>query len=301
VAGIMEHIEEAGIHSGDSACVLPPHTLSREIMAEIARQTEALARELRVVGLMNIQYAIKDGLAYILEVNPRASRTVPFVSKATGVSLAKIATRLMLGGKLADPAIARALERSAPKHVSVKEAVFPFKRFPGVDILLGPEMLSTGEVMGIGENFESAFMKSQIAAGQRLPDSGKVFLSVNDRDKPAAVEVGRMLADLGFEVLATSGTAGLLKENGVPVQRVFKVHEGRPNVVDLIKNNEIALVINTPSGKHTVRDSRSIRQATLLYEVPYSTTMSGARAMAQAIADARKHPLSVSSLQEYNK
>ncbi len=301
VAGIMEHIEEAGIHSGDSACVLPPHTLSREIMAEISRQTEALARELRVVGLMNIQYAIKDGLVYILEVNPRASRTVPFVSKASGVSLAKIATRLMLGAKLDEPDIAGQLERSAPGHVSVKEAVFPFKRFPGVDILLGPEMRSTGEVMGIGATFEAAFMKSQIAAGQRLPDSGKVFLSVNDRDKAAAVEVGRLLADLGFEILATSGTAGLLKEHDVPVERVFKVYEGRPNVVDLIKNNEIALVINTPSGKHTVQDSRSIRQTTLLYEVPYSTTMSGAKAMAQAIADARKHPLSVNSLQEYNR
>jgi carbamoyl-phosphate synthase large subunit len=250
---------------------------------------------------MNIQYAIKDGLLYILEVNPRASRTVPFVSKATGVSLAKIATRLMLGTKLADADIAAQLKRSASKHVSVKEAVFPFKRFPGVDIILGPEMRSTGEVMGIGETFESAFMKSQIAAGQRLPDSGKVFVSVNDRDKAAAVEVGRMLVELSFEVLATSGTAALLEGNGVPVERVFKVYEGRPNVVDLIKNNEIALVINTPSGKHTVQDSRSIRQTTLLYEVPYSTTMSGAKAMVQAIADARQHPLSVSSLQEYHQ
>ena len=296
VAGIMEHIEEAGVHSGDSACVLPPHTLSESILKEISRQTEALAKELRVVGLMNIQFAVKDGLVFILEVNPRASRTAPFVSKATGLALPRIATQPMLGAKIKD---LKPWEARKGGYGSVKEAVFPFNRFPGVDILLGPEMRSTGEVMGIGPSFEEAFMKGQIAGGQRLPFKGKVFISVNDQDKPYVAEIGRIFHEQGFELLATSGTAKLLNEAGVPTATVQKVYEGRPNVVDLIKNGDISLVINTASGKLTVQDSKSIRQNTLLYGIPYSTTLEGAKAMALAIADAKQHWMSVRSLQEY--
>ena len=296
VAGIMEHIEEAGIHSGDSACVLPPHTLSQGIQDELVRQSEALARELKVVGLMNIQFAVKDGLIYILEVNPRASRTAPFVSKATGVPLPRLATQIMLGNKLKD--LQPGKDRKGG-YVSVKEAVFPFNRFPGVDILLGPEMRSTGEVMGIAKSFGEAFMKGQNAGGQHLPTEGKVFLSVNDHDKPYAPEIARIFHEQGFEIIATSGTARLLAEAGVPATPVLKVYEGRPNIVDLIKNNEIALVVNTASGKLTVQDSKSIRQNTLLYGVPYSTTLDGAKAIALAIADARTHGTDVKSLQEY--
>ncbi len=296
VAGIMEHIEEAGIHSGDSACVLPPHTLPPAILEEIERQTIALAKELRVVGLMNIQFAVKDGLVYILEVNPRASRTSPFVSKATGVPLPALATRLMLGAKLKD-----LKPESGRKggYISVKEAVFPFNRFPGVDILLGPEMRSTGEVMGIAPTFAEAFLKGQLAGGQRLPSSGKVFLSVNDRDKPLVADTARLFHNLGFEILATSGTAKLLQDSGVPAVKVLKVYEGRPNIVDLIKNGDIALVVNTASGKLTVQDSKSIRQSTLLYGIPYSTTLDGAKAMALAIAAKPKGEPAVKSLQEY--
>ncbi len=296
VAGIMEHIEEAGIHSGDSACVLPPHTLPRVVTEELIRQTKALAKELRVVGLMNIQFAVKDGAIYILEVNPRASRTVPFVSKATGVPLARLAVQVMLGAKLADLDITPTRKGG---FMAVKEAVFPFNRFPGVDILLGPEMRSTGEVMGIAPSFEEAYMKAQLGAGSRLPQGGKVFISVNDRDKAAVADVAKLYHKLGFEVLATSGTAGLLVGSGVPCARVLKVYEGRPNVVDLIKNNEIAMVINTASGKRTVQDSKAIRQSALLYGVPYCTTLAGAKASALALADAKKHGLSVRSIQEY--
>ncbi|NHZ45252.1 carbamoyl-phosphate synthase large subunit [Nitratidesulfovibrio liaohensis] len=296
VAGIMEHIEEAGIHSGDSACVIPPHTLPEAIVNEIARQTVELARELRVVGLMNIQFAVKDGLIYILEVNPRASRTAPFVSKATAVPLPRLATQIMLGATLKelDP---WSMRRTG--YFSVKESVFPFNRFPGVDILLGPEMRSTGEVMGIASSFEEAYLKGQLAGGQRLPQSGKIFISVNDRDKLLITEVASMFADLGFEVLATSGTAKLLREGGVPATSVHKVYEGRPNIVDFIKNGDIALVLNTASGKRTVQDSKSIRQATLMYGVPYSTTVSGAKAIAQAIRASRCCGVNVKSLQEY--
>ena len=296
VAGIMEHIEEAGIHSGDSACVLPPHTLPAEIVGEIRRQTIELAKEIRVIGLMNIQFAVKDNQIYILEVNPRASRTAPFVSKATGVPLPRLATQVMMGEKLAD------LDPwSMRKHgyVSVKESVFPFSRFPGVDILLGPEMRSTGEVMGIAKTFEEAFMKGQIATGQVLPQEGKVFISVNDRDKPYILDVAKRFVDLGFEVLATSGSAKLFIENGIPATRVAKVYEGRPNIVDFIKNGEVALLLNTASGKRTVQDSKSIRQEALVYGVPYSTTVSGARAISLAIAEQRNCGLNVKSLQEY--
>ncbi|WP_045222731.1 carbamoyl-phosphate synthase large subunit [Desulfonatronum thioautotrophicum] len=298
VAGIMEHIEEAGIHSGDSACVLPPHTLSEEIINEIRRQTEALARELGVIGLMNIQYAVQDGTIYILEVNPRASRTAPFVSKATGLPLAKLATRIMLGQKLKDLGIPSQVPL---KYISVKESVFPFRRFPGVDVLLGPEMRSTGEVMGIDESFGLAFMKSQLAAGQRLPESGTVFISVNDADKQDVLPVARIFQDLGFRILATKGTADLLQNNGLGAQRVFKVHEGRPHVVDHIKNKAIDLVINTSSGKKTVHDSSSIRQTTLLYGIPYTTTLAGAKAMAQALQELKGRGMEVKSLQEYHQ
>jgi carbamoyl-phosphate synthase large subunit len=249
-----------------------------------------------VIGLMNIQFAIKDGLVYVLEVNPRASRTAPFVAKATGVPLPGLATKVMLGAKLKD------LKPESMRHggyVSVKEAVFPFSKFPGVDILLGPEMKSTGEVMGIAPSFEEAFLKSQLGAGTHLPASGKVFISVNDLDKPYVAPVARIFHEQGFEILATSGTAKLLKEANVPATPVQKVYEGRPNIVDLIKNGEVALVVNTASGKLTVKDSKSIRQNTLLHGVPYTTTLEGAKAVALAIADSKKHALSVRSLQEY--
>jgi carbamoyl-phosphate synthase large subunit len=292
----MEHIEEAGIHSGDSSCVLPPYSLPQAIMDELSRQTVALARELRVVGLMNIQFAIKDNRVFILEVNPRASRTVPFVSKATGVPLARLATGVMLGGTLKelDP---WSMRRSG--YVSVKESVFPFRRFPGVDVLLGPEMLSTGEVMGIAPTFEEAFLKGQLGAGQLLPGSGTVFISVNDRDKKQIVDVAAMYHALGFAILATTGTAALLCGQGIPASRVYKVYEGRPNVVDLIKNNKVSLLINTASGKRTAQDSKAIRQAALHYGVPYTTTLAGARAVAKAIRNLQNNVGGVRSIQEY--
>jgi carbamoyl-phosphate synthase large subunit len=297
IGGVMEHIEEAGIHSGDSASVLPPYSLSSEVIREIERQTVAMARELGVVGLMNVQFAIKDGEVYIIEVNPRASRTVPFVSKATGVPLAKLATRVMLGEKLKD---LKPWAMRKKGHVSVKESVFPFNRFPNVDVLLGPEMRSTGEVMGIDPSFGLAYMKAQLAAGQKLPTSGTVFISVNDWDKAKLVLAARDFADMGFRVMATGGTADYFMEKGVPVTKVNKVHEGqRPHVVDHIKNGEIDLVINTPSGKKTVGDARIIRQNTLLYNIPYTTTVSGARAIAQAILELRQTGLQVESLQKY--
>ncbi|KAF0232575.1 MAG: carbamoyl-phosphate synthase large [Desulfovibrionaceae bacterium] len=296
VAGIMEHIEEAGIHSGDSACVLPPHTLSDEVIAEIERQTKALALELNVVGLMNIQFALKDGEVFILEVNPRASRTSPFVSKATGVPLAKLATKVMMGMKLKelDPWSGR-----KGGYISVKESVFPFNRFPGVDVLLGPEMRSTGEVMGVDSNFGRAFMKSQLAAGQRLPLEGTVFISVNDRDKDAVLPVAKLFQELGFKVIATGGTAKFLNDNGVTATKVLKVYEGRPNAADHVINGEIQLMINTVSGKKTVQDSSQLRQTTVLYGVPYTTTVAGARAAALAIQELKGSGLGVKSLQEH--
>ncbi|MFP4392225.1 MAG: carbamoyl-phosphate synthase large subunit [Desulfohalobiaceae bacterium] len=297
LGGIMEHIEEAGVHSGDSACVLPPHTISQELIQEIERQTRALAIELQVKGLMNVQYALKDQEVYILEVNPRASRTVPFVSKATGVPLAKIATQVMLGEKLKD--IAPWSQRKSG-YISVKEAVLPFNRFPGVDILLGPEMRSTGEVMGIDRSFGLAFVKSQLAAGQHLPSQGRVFISVNDRDKPHIVEPARTFVSLGLSLVATQGTAELLAQNGIEAQRVNKVYEGRPNVIDMIKNKEIDLVINTSSGKMTIQDSSSLRQATIIYNIPYTTTLAGAKALAQALQEMQGTGLGVCCLQEYH-
>ena len=296
VAGIMEHIEEAGIHSGDSACVLPPHTLPKAIIEEIERQTKELALELSVVGLMNIQFAVKDQEIYILEVNPRASRTSPFVSKATGVPIAKLATKVMMGAKLKD---LDPWSKRKGGYIAVKESVFPFNRFPGVDVLLGPEMRSTGEVMGLDNSFGLAFMKSQLAAGQRLPLSGTVFISVNDSDKAQILSTAQLFDEMGFRVISTGGTAKYLSDNGVKAEKVLKVHEGRPNVVDHVKNGEIHLMINTVSGKKTVQDSSFLRQTTLLYGIPYTTTVAGAKAMALAIKELEGAGLQVKSLQEY--
>ncbi|OXS27839.1 MAG: carbamoyl phosphate synthase large subunit [Desulfovibrio sp. MES5] len=295
VAGIMEHIEEAGIHSGDSACVLPSYSLSYDHVALIASQAEALARELKVVGLMNIQFAIKGDDIYILEVNPRASRTAPFVSKATGVPLPYLATQVMLG-KTLDELDPWSMRKGG--FTCVKEAVMPFQRFPGVDVILGPEMHSTGEVMGMGSNFGEAFLKSQLGAGQVLPQGGKLFLSVNDRDKPFLPEVAEKFANLGFDLLATKGTAAVLRDHGLKVEEVRKVYEGRPNIVDLLINHEVALVVNTASGKHTAKDSKAIRHAALNYKVPYCTTIAAARATATAIGS-RRDEIHVESLQEY--
>ncbi len=296
VAGVMEHIEEAGIHSGDSACVIPPFSLPESVIADITEQTIALAKELNVIGLMNIQFAVKDDVVYLLEVNPRASRTAPFVSKATGVPLPRLATQIMLGKsvKELDP-----WSMKKDGYVAVKESVFPFKKFPGVDIILGPEMRSTGEVMGIAKTFEEAFMKGQVAGGQNLPKSGKVFISVNDSDKPELPELARMLKDAGFELIATGGTADFLRSYGLETAKVYKVHEGRPNIVDMIKNDEIVMVINTAQGKQTVSDSKSIRQSTLHYGIPYSTTLSGAKAIVRAIVAKENKQISVKSIQEY--
>ena len=297
IAGIMEHIEEAGIHSGDSACSLPPHSLTKNaaLMAEIERQTRALALALNVGGLMNVQYAIKDGEIYVLEVNPRASRTVPFVAKVIGVPIAKIAARIMAG----EPLAAFGLKPPRLSHVAVKEAVFPFNRFPGVDTVLGPEMKSTGEVIGIDRSFEMAFAKSQIGSGSRLPRAGAVFVSVRDSDKPRIVETMRLLARLGFKVIATGGTQRFLAENGVAAEKINKVLEGRPHIVDAIKNGEVQLVFNITEGSKALDDSRSLRQAALLHKVPYYTTLAGAEAAALGIEAYLAGELEVRPLQSY--
>jgi len=297
VGGIMEHIEAAGIHSGDSACVLPPFSVSSEVQEEIKRQTRLLARELGVVGLMNIQYAIQKGEIYILEVNPRASRTVPFVSKAIGAPLAKLATKAMLGKSLEELGFVKEVE---PRHVSVKEAVFPFSRFPGVDVLLGPEMKSTGEVMGMGDDFGIAYAKAQAAAGYELPTQGTVFVSVHDREKPRVLEAARKFHRMGFRMVATRGTCRLLRENGIPAQVVLKLKEGRPHVVDHIKNGGIQLLINTALGKKTASDSYEIRRTALAYDIPYATTIAGAKAMARAVEVLRKGDWGVKTVQEYH-
>jgi carbamoyl-phosphate synthase large subunit len=295
IAGIMEHIEEAGIHSGDSACSLPPHSLSGQAIGELERQTRALALALQVGGLMNVQYAIKDGEIHVLEVNPRASRTVPFVAKVIGIPVAKIAARIMAGESLASFKLGPA----RPDHVGVKEAVFPFARFPGVDTVLGPEMKSTGEVMGLDRSFPVAFAKSQIGGGSRLPRKGAVFVSVRDQDKPRILEAVRLLASLGFKVIATSGTQRYLAEKGVAAERVFKVLEGRPHIVDAIKNGDVQLVFNTTEGAQALADSRSLRRAALLHKVPYYTTLSGALAAAQGIKAYLGGDLEVRALQSY--
>ncbi len=297
IGGIMEHIEEAGVHSGDSACSIPPYSLDKGLLDEIRRQTKLLAAELKVKGLMNVQYAVKDGEIYVLEVNPRASRTIPFVSKAIGVPLAKLATKVMLGHTLKELGFT---EEVIPPYTSVKEAVFPFLKFPGVDTLLGPEMKSTGEVMGISKDFGGAFAKAQIAAGNRLPHGGRVFISVRDDDKPEIVVAARQLHAMGFKIIATGGTARFLKENGVEAEPVYKVAEGRPNIVDRIKSREVDMVINTSFGAKSVADSYSIRRSSIEMGLPYFTTAAGAKAAALAIKAAVKEGLDVVPLQEYH-
>ena len=298
VAGVMEHIEEAGIHSGDSACSLPPYSLKPEIVAEMERQTRELARALNVVGLMNVQYAVQDGEVFILEVNPRASRTVPFVAKATGVPIAKIASRVMAGEKLSAFNLG---SRPEFAHVAVKEAVFPFSRFPGVDVMLGPEMKSTGEVMGLDTDFYRAFAKAQFGCGADLPTEGKIFISVKDSDKEAMLEPAKALLDLGFALVATRGTARYLREQGLEVAEINKVLEGQPHVVDAIIDGEVKLVLNTTAGKKAIEDSFSLRRAALTRSVPYYTTVAGIRAAAFAMKAVAKGGLEVASLQSYFK
>jgi carbamoyl-phosphate synthase large subunit len=296
VAGVMEHIEEAGVHSGDSACALPPYSLDKKIIAEIEAQTAKLALALDVRGLINIQFAVKDGDIYILEANPRASRTAPFVAKAINRPIAAAAAKVMAGVKLKE----LKLDRPSKKHVAVKEAVFPFARFPGVDPVLGPEMRSTGEVMGLDDNFEAAFAKSQVASGINLPIEGCCFISVKDLDKPALVPVARDLIATGFKIMATGGTADYLIAKGIEVQRVNKVAEGRPHMVDAMKNGEVQLVFNTTEGAQSYRDSYSIRRTALTQNIPYYTTVSGARASIQAIRRLKSGaPLGVKALQSY--
>ena len=296
VAGVMEHIEEAGIHSGDSACALPPYSLPPALVTELRAETISLARALKVVGLMNVQYAIQNDAIYVLEVNPRAARTVPFVAKATGIPVAKLGALAMAGIKL-DPLKLQAEARAA--HVAVKESVFPFARFPDVDVILGPEMKSTGEVMGIDASFERAFAKAQLGAGVRLPETGAVFLSVKDGDKQAVVSLGRRLVEMGFRILATRGTAARLRDAGLDITIVNKVLEGRPHCVDAIRSGEVQLVINTASGAQSVRDSFDIRRSALTHGVPHYTTIAGARAAVHAIAALRAGKLEVAPLQGY--
>jgi carbamoyl-phosphate synthase large subunit len=301
IAGIMEHIEEAGVHSGDSSCVLPSYSIAESTLRTIEQYTAKLARALNVIGLMNVQYAIQNGSVYVLEVNPRASRTVPFVSKATGVPLPKVAVGLMLGktlDKFTHLTGGVVNGRLPVSNSFVKSPVFPFVKFPGVDPVLGPEMRSTGEVMGVGENFGEAFAKAQLAAGAPIPDSGALFISVNDRDKPAAVELARKFRDLAFELFATRGTAAAMRAAGVPSKTVFKVNEGRPNAVDLLKAGKLNLVIYTATGSHSFPDEQTIRRNAVTHRVPCITTISGAKAAAEAISSRRRHPIRVWSLQE---
>ena len=295
VAGVMEHIEEAGIHSGDSACSLPPRSLSPETVAALEEQTRNLAMALGVVGLMNVQFALKDGEIYVLEVNPRASRTVPFVAKVVGAPVAKIAARVMAGEKLA----AFTLPNTRPAHVGVKEAVFPFARFPGVDTVLGPEMRSTGEVIGLDTSFDAAFVKSQLGSGGKAPRDGVVFVSVRDADKTRIVPTMKLLSDMGFSIVATGGTARYLVEQGIPATKINKVSEGRPHIVDAIKNGSIQLVFNTTEGAQALADSRSLRRAALLHKVPYYTTLAGAIAAAQGIRAYVSGDLEARALQDY--
>lgn len=296
IGGIMEHIEEAGIHSGDSACVLPPHTLSEKLVDEIREATKAMARELGVVGLMNVQYAIKDDILYVLEVNPRASRTVPFVSKATGVPLAKLATKVMMGHSLKELGV---VDETSIAHYAVKEAVFPFDRFDNVDTLLGPEMKSTGEVMGIDDNLGLAIAKATLAAGTVLPKSGNVFISVRDTDKDAVTELARSLIELGYAILATVGTAAHLQERGISCEKINKISQGRPHILDRLQDNEVCWIINTSLGKRTTEDSYLIRRAALELHLPYTTTVSGAKATVMALRDIEKREIGVHSVQHF--
>ncbi len=297
IGGIMEHIERAGVHSGDSACSLPANSVQQPVLDEVRRQVIALAIELRVIGLMNVQLAIKGNDVYILEVNPRASRTVPFVSKAIGVPLAKLAARIMVGEKLVDLGFTREI---VPPYISVKEAVFPFAKFPGVDTLLGPEMKSTGEVMGIDESFGVAFAKAQLAAGTSLPLSGTVFLSVQDADKAGLLPVAQRLAACGFRLIATRGTAGFLRGHGIAIDDINKVQEGSPHIVDALRGGEIVMLINTPKGTGAHQDSFPIRRSALECRVPYFTTIAGAAAAAEGIEFLQRHELRVTPLQDYH-
>jgi carbamoyl-phosphate synthase large subunit len=297
IGGIMEHIEEAGIHSGDSACSLPPYSLSSGITDKIKLYTKALAKELNVIGLMNIQFAVKDSEIYILEVNPRASRTIPYVSKSIGVPLAKLAAKVMVGKTLDDLGFS---EEKTLSHFTVKEAVFPFDRFTGVDTLLGPEMKSTGEVMGIDEDFGRAYLKAQASSNNTIPLHGKVFISVKDKDKSALPSMVSKLITFGFSIIATRGTAEYLKSNGLQIDVINKVGEGRPDIVDYIKNKEIDFVINTVSGTKAQHDSFSIREAALQHRITYTTTIAGARATINAIEVILEKKVNIKSLQKYH-
>ena len=296
IGGMLEHIEFAGVHSGDAAMVLPPHTLSKETIETIRSYTHAMARELRVIGLMNVQYAVKDGVVYVLEVNPRASRTVPFTSKTIGVPLAKMAARVMAGAKLIDLSFT---EEIWPDYWAIKESVFPFNRFQGQDILLSPEMKSTGEVMGLDADLGTAYAKSQMAANAPLPLEGKVFISVNKSDKSQIADLAKQFSDLGFELICTEGTARVIQEAGMEVREVRKLAEGRPNSLDLLKNGEIQLVINTPSGQAPRADEVKIRTTAVYSRVPIMTTLSSAKAAASAIAALKKNGYQVKPIQEY--
>jgi carbamoyl-phosphate synthase large subunit len=298
IGAVMEHIENAGIHSGDSACVLPSYLIPADAVEEMKRHTIAFAKALGVVGLINVQYAYKDGNVYVIEVNPRASRTVPFVSKAIGLPLASLAARLMLGETLEQVGFTQEI---VPPYVSVKEAVFPFNKFREFDPVLGPEMRSTGEVMGIDEDFGVAFLKSQLAADNGLPTSGAILVTVNDSDKPAATQIAKQFVELGFKVYATAGTAAYLNAHGVTAERVLKVREGRPHCVDLVVNGEVKLLINTPLGKNAQHDDELLRQAAIANHVAYTTTLSAASAARGAIAARRTREPGVRSLQEWHK
>jgi len=296
IGGIMEHIEEAGIHSGDSSCVVPPFMVAERHLGTIREYTRRIARALKVVGLMNVQYAIKDDMVYVLEVNPRSSRTVPYISKATGVAMARIAARVAAGRTLAELGVVNDLEAAG---VFVKSPVFPFVRFPGVDTILGPEMKSTGEVMGGADNFGAAFGKAMMGAGQQLPKDGCVFISVNNSDKPTVVPIARDLAGLGFSITASRGTAAYLRAHGIETEVIYKVNEGRPNIADQIVNGKIDLVINTPLGRESFFDDRAVRRAATMARVPCITTLTGASAAVAAIKALRSQTLTVRSLQDY--
>jgi len=300
IGGIMEHVEQAGIHSGDSACVIPSHTLAEPVKATIRKHTIDLARVLKVCGLMNVQYAVKDGEVYVLEVNPRASRTVPFVSKAIGVPLAKLAALVMAGGKLKDIGFTREV---LPRHVSVKEAVFPFVRFPGIDTVLSPEMKSTGEVMGIDMNIGMAFLKSQVAAGNVLPVAGNVFVSVRDSDKDAVIPLARRLCALGFAVYATEGTSTVLRNNGIFSQAIFRISSGRPHVLDMIHEKQVGWIVSTPSSGESPRvDEVKMRAEAVIRGIPITTTLNGLEAALKGLEIFREtRRMEVCSLQEYHR
>jgi carbamoyl-phosphate synthase large subunit len=297
IGGMLEHIEYAGVHSGDAAMVLPPHTLSKTVIQTIREYTHAMARELRVIGLMNVQYAVKGEKVYVLEVNPRASRTVPFVSKAIGVPLAKLAAKVMAGKKLTELGFTKEIWT---EYWAVKESVFPFNRFHGQDILLSPEMRSTGEVMGLDADLGIAYAKSQMAANAPLPLSGRVFISVSDAHKDEVAELGKQFAELGFELISTSGTADVLEKAGLKVRRLFKLTEGRPNALDLLKNREVQLVVNTPAGQVPRTDEIRIRTTAVYTNTPIMTTMSGAKAAALGIAALKRNGYDVRTIQEYH-